>query len=849
MTQPINVSEFTRIANDSFFSTRDIVMDGKEAPSLGTLGRHTITASQKQVNRDTMTAFRNAIESSYGDLGVHAFDSVLGSRMAFGKSLRAKDVQAVTSLVPQMARKALENEIVLLIQTSPQYIRLDTEQCPQTLAKAIVDYAYDHDLVADNIYPKNTTGERDMSAFFQNAKACIQSGASKVIDSVLAARHGAIPELEPVKAQAEKRLIEKGFDYNVTSVEDEVRKGNIFPGMRLSNGKNPMVFVKLKDKGVEPGFIVKYDWSNEDSANMLLDVMGRLTRLTIAQHLLERPGSRATQFLSKQSWYHAGMSNSDLAEQLAAHPDAYLQIGLYTGRGANEAIPGYTNFAAIHVLKRDLAVPGDNPVKAEFRQKFPNLDPQVFADSLMDAAHPQTTADREQLLEVLSKMFQTLRDEITRPYDVNDVESSLEAFAHYAEQHIVKLDYNESDSTMTGSYRTPERTKLKQGTLYHHFRTTTTKDANVGAVSEVLANDLMVCTGIPSQELVLRQGGWSDGKPKLLLEGTMAKGYKDLDNFLKDGRLVNEDGSRLELQELGKYKIMLLLFGDRDGVGSKAQNKGCIGNQFFAIDPGHSLEGKKITFSTDFSFTADADFKNYCIFDDAPRAEKFRGVLEIRKNLVKSFAPAFGLQDHVRRNFAQYRRLADGLDESTAKEIRSRVDSMEAEFTKRVKDICDTFHSQLELYDSIAGDGSDAARVRDAEAAIEAEATLEKLASPTTCNSAKGEVQLRHLEVAPADRKPATISRDAVNGGYSISLAKVNQGEGKDIIDKLALILSKNPQHAALATHILDNAHVDANTKSIDIHLDDAQFQEFIHAFKEEDVYRLKHSAEFQTRP
>ncbi len=849
MTQPINVSEFTRIASDSFFSTRDIVLDGKKAPTLGTLGRQTVTVSQKQINRDTMEAFRSAINSSYGNLGINAFDSILGSRMAFGKSLRAKDVQAVTSLVPQLARKALENEIVLQLQTSPQYVRFDTEQCPQTLAKAIVDYAYDHDLVADNIYPKNTAGDRDMNAFFQNAKTCIQSGASKVIDAVLAARNGAVPDLDPAKVKAEKTLIEKGFDYNVTSVEDEVRKGNIFPGMRLSNGKNPMVFVKLKDKGVEPGFIVKYDWSNEDSSNMLLDVMGRLTRLTIAQHLLERPGSRATQFLSNQAWYHAGMSASDLAEQLAAHPDAYLQIGLYTGRGASEAIPGYTHFAAIHVLKRDLAAPGDNPVKTAFRQQFPNLNPQVFADSLMNADHPQTTADREQLFDVLSKMFQTLRDEITRPYGDNDVESSLEAFAHYGEQHIVKLDYNESDSTITGSYRTPERTKLKQGTLYHHFRTTTTKDANVGAVSEVLANDLMVSTGIPSQELVLRQGGWSDGKPKLLLEGTMAKGYKDLDNFLKDGRLVNEDGSRLALQDLGKYKIMLLLFGDRDGVGSRAQNKGCIGNQFFAIDPGHSLEGKKITFSTDFSFTADADFKNYGIFDDSPRAEKFRGVLEIRKNLVKSFTPTFELNDHVRQNFIQYRRLAEKLDESTAKEINSRVDSMEAEFTKRVKDICDTFHSQLALYDSIAGDGTDPARVRDAEAAIEAEATLEKLASPTTCKSAKGEVQLRHLEVSPADRKPATITRDAVNGGYSISLGKVNQSEGTDIINKLALILSKNPQHAALATYILDNAHVDAKEKTLDLHLSDAQFQEFIHAFKEEDVYRLKHSVEFQTRP
>ena len=88
MPEPIKLSSFTNIAKDSLFSSRDIVL-GRDATKLGFLGRRTITASQKQVNRDTMVAFREALAVTYGAFGVDAFDGILGSRLAFGKSLRA----------------------------------------------------------------------------------------------------------------------------------------------------------------------------------------------------------------------------------------------------------------------------------------------------------------------------------------------------------------------------------------------------------------------------------------------------------------------------------------------------------------------------------------------------------------------------------------------------------------------------------------------------------------------------------------------------------------------------------------------------------------------------------------
>ncbi len=610
--------------------------------------------------------------------------------------------------------------------------------------------------------------------------------------------------------------------------------------MRLSNNADPMVFVRLKDKGVEPGFIVRYDWSHDDSLNLFADVHSLGTRTEIAHQILQRPGSPAACKAATLIGHRP--TQDELVDYLDQHPDEMLEIGLLAGRGHDQPIPGYTHFAAVHVLKRELTKVGQSPLRAQFIQNFPDTDPTDFARDIMQR---QNAA---KLFDVLNKLFQPIRDEIMRPYPKGAPENSCDIFTHYGEQHIVKLDFNESEDTITGSHRKPERTKLKQGKLYHAFKTTSTKEATTGAVSEVLANDLMACSGIPSQELVLRKGLWSDGKPKLMLEGTMAQDYRDLEDFLKDGRLVNAQAGRLHLAELGKYKIMLLLFGDRDGVGSRAQNKGCINDQFFfAIDPGHSLEGKTLTFSNDFSFTANADFKNYSIFDDTSRAEKFRGVVELRRNLVKTTQP-FALQDHVTANFEKYRKLARTLDPDTAKAMLSNIDAMEREFTSRLQGIiCETFQSQLALYDAIAGDGSNPAAVQQAEAAIELEATMEKLASPTTCLSQNGQVQLHHLEVAPKDRKPATITQDPANGNFTITISGFkNAAEIADYWEKQTSLASRHDR--PLANQLKDLAH-DTTKGQLTFSLTPNQLHALAQALHEEDIYQFNHPEEFLTRP
>ena len=273
-----------------------------------------------------MTAFRNALSAAYGAFGVHAFDGILGSRLAFGKSLRARDIAAVTRLAPQLAKKALENEIVRQLQNSPQYFRLHAENHPQTVAKAIVEYAYAHGLVKDTLYPTDAEGHGDFKAFLQDTEACIQRGAAKVVDAVLEANGDGLPAFDPREAAAEEARLKKGLDYDITSVEDQVRKGNVCAGMRLGNGKNPMIFVSLKEKGVEPGFVVRYDWSHSDTANMLLDVLDVNMRRIVAGKLLERPGSRAAHYLSEQTWCRPGMDKEELAGQLAGHLDAEAAI-------------------------------------------------------------------------------------------------------------------------------------------------------------------------------------------------------------------------------------------------------------------------------------------------------------------------------------------------------------------------------------------------------------------------------------------------------------------------------------------------------------------------------------------
>ena len=120
------------------------------------------------------------------------------------------------------------------------------------------------------------------------------------------------------------------------------------------------------------------------------------------------------------------------------------------------------------------------------------------------------------------------------------------------------------------------------------------------------------------------RGKYSDGHPKIMLSAKFATGYKDMEaGMLKDGRVVppKDAPADLEMEPLGKYKAFFLVTADRDGVGSRGQNKGFINGKFFAIDPGHSLEGngKYLDVSDDLSFkdtygrSTKPRFKNFSV--------------------------------------------------------------------------------------------------------------------------------------------------------------------------------------------------------------------------------------------
>ena len=368
----------------------------------------------------------------------------------------------------------------------------------------------------------------------------------------------------------------------------------------------------------------------------------------------------------------------------------------------------------------------------------------------------------------------------------NAVLGGLGNVQRLTERHIVKLDYNENDRTRrrdaahVGSFRLPVRNSIKggavKGAFFRAFRLTTADKASAGAVAEALANDLTRAMGVPTQELSLVRGEYSDGHEKFMLVSKFASGYHDFDgNFLKDGRLVGRqdaNGNVVEQPEdIGRYKAMFLLLADRDAVGSHGQNKGIVGGRFFAIDPGHSLEGNgsALDIRDDFSFRdtkaspLEKRFMNFSVFDDSNRSEKLKGMVALRDAYVR------GDFDGIFREYETRFDPATATTDAQRKlraDIRARIGEMKAEFTAQYDRMAAIFDGQLKVYDhfkSLAnGDDATACKV------IDAVENLERLTSPTVSTSKHGEVALRHLEVVPETRVPWR-AEVAADGSVSFS--------------------------------------------------------------------------------
>lgn len=391
-----------------------------------------------------------------------------------------------------------------------------------------------------------------------------------------------------------------------------------------------------------------------------------------------------------------------------------------------------------------------------------------------------TQQQREFAREVKEKLFAEIRDTIMEDRRAN----APELVKEFTERHIAKLDYNEKDrvhglATMRGSQgamRLPERCKIKggffKGFLFRNFRLTTADEASVGAVAEAFANDLARIAGIPSQDLTICKGKYSDGHTKLMLEAKFADGYKDFDgNNLEDGRIVPGQNDPAP-ESLGKYKAFFLLLADRDAIGSHGQNKGLRNGRFFAIDPGHSLEGngRYLDIKDNFSFrdtkrvTAEKRFKNFSVFDDDTRMAKLSGVLALR-NLFDSGR----IDDLYGQYIAQFDRntVESREDKELYKQITERLTAMKAELDAQMEKINSVFASQINLYDSVL----DSHGAAVAEKAVEAIENLEKLTSPVTSVSRHGTVNLTHLEVIPESRIPWSASIGA-DGTVTYTSAK-----------------------------------------------------------------------------
>lgn len=688
---PVNLQTFTdfaaqhtvRVSKNIHVHEADGQMEVGSASFKQTLGRD-LSANQR-----TMAAFRNCLSNEYGVFGEHAFDAVLGARADVGKTLRAKDIASVmralsptdTGTVRQtMIAARFANEASRQAETNPRAVAANVTGALKERLLA----CFEED---DVIFARAVRGCENQAELSR----LIEGKINAILDmnELPGARRTLAVDAPPAPAPAAghpqvptglQALDGDTFGGAETSVEDRVRAGAFGAGMRVNESGVKYVFEKLKTSGVEPGFIVRKDWTAADTQTMMTD--GTDLDQVAREVLEQRLGRPLT-------------AQDDVRALKAQH------------------------FVAI----RDAAMAGAGNVR------------------------------------------------------------------RLTERHIVKLDYNENDRRVRhgaahiGHFRLPVRNAIKggafKGAFFRAFRLTTANEASAGAVAEALANDLTRAMGVPTQELSLVKGRYSDGHEKLMLVSKFAHGYKDFDgNFLQDGRLVpgrDAAGNVVQPEDIGRYKAMFLLLADRDAVGSHGQNKGLVNGHFFAIDPGHSLEGNgaALEIHDDFSFkdtqggVFEKRFLNFSVFDDSNRSEKLKGMVAIRDAFVH------GDFDNIFNEYEARFPADEGGDPALGSAIRSRLGEMRAEFNGQYDRMMGVFGGQLAVYDHFLaltpGDDTTACRV------IDAVENLERLTSPTVATSKHGEVQLRHLEVTPETRVPWKV-RVAPDGAVVYSCDRLPEG-------------------------------------------------------------------------
>ena len=735
---PLNVESFRSLVDQTSFGNRDIVVSGEGKNATARLGNFFFSQG-KTVNSATMTAFKEALEKEYGSLGTHAFDTVLGARSQLNKSLRACDIQQTLSKLVPIRENRFLGEVNRQIATSPKMLELSDDERMAVFQKLKDEPFKDVDLAACR------TPEDLSAAAARRIDAAIDKlrkesdaglhentlGARKSVETAAGAK-------EPTGLRNLNTILKAGS----TSVEDQIKKGLIGAGMSVNRSDtNTILFEKLKTNGVEPGFIYRNDWSPDDTRGLMADINSDESRRALEELKAKDPA-----FAEK-------CEGKTLREQI-----------MLAGRAHPAGIAAVAEFALSEAARmvKDGMIPSNHSFGplAKAIQNY-GLSPADL-DRLISGSVDKNSADA--IKEVKRELFAQIRDAVMGVRKGDDFFGFSPIFQHFDERHIMKLDYNEGDRVSkkdvahAGSFQRPERILTTRkpilGQIYRLQTAHSADSISAGAVTEALANDLTRIAGVPAQELEIVRGEYSDGHPKLMLQAKFADGYKDMEEgFIKDGRIVPPKGQSVE--SLGKYKAFFLLTADRDAVGRRGQNKGFAHGKFFAIDPGHSLEGnaKYLKVSDDLSFkdtygkSTKPRFENFSVFDDDTFFSKMEGVINLRETAKRGeFKKLF---DDYRAAFNPNEEGISDAEKALRTKICADIDKKEAEFNESLKKILDVSANNLALYDDL-DDQPPAVR----QGAIETVANLEKLTSPTTWVSKKGKVPLQHLEVIPESRVP-----------------------------------------------------------------------------------------------
>ena len=718
------------------------------------------------VNVATMNCFREALEGKYGVFGGNAFDAVLGDRFMARQGLRGEDVLKTIARVEKMMGVRVRGEVERQVACSP----LTALRFPDGRLRAKMGLSVEKQVLDECKRSQKAISEGELSRIVMR---CLAEEMGK--DEWRSALPSILPGASAVEPEASSKAVKKTdavglrnlltqaptsrngglfLENGQDGVAYRVRTGQLMTGMRINNGNaNPVVLRSLKSKGVEPGFVYSNDWRVCDTQAMMRS---------------------------------AGLNEKSLA--------AYAEALILKYRGNEEH-------------------PIGKAIKWACGQKS--------GGKYIVPRREQGQEDGKWMAAVKALAFAALRDEIVNPRDQKVAARFPGVGTRFRTRYLVKLDYGAADRSgpelgridSGGLFTRSERvlnSPDKKAALFRNgkycgvnskfftnkFFTTTAFDVNVGAVSEALANDLMRVTGINAQALSLSLGKYADGKPKFLLQAEVAEGYHDLEDGDEANRNIIQDGylaKGVGIKDLAKWKIAFLLFGDRDAVGSHAQNKGFIRNKdgsrtFFAIDPGKTLAGNPRVLHDDFSFDrsitdkASKWFENFTVFDDFKRSEKFAGVLVLAKEDLRTrYAALFRSYEDKMSDL----RGNGMIDAKLCNAILMRLDKMRTELFAQYDHVMQVFRPQLNLYNDVRRQtGSEEL----AKQAIDALDLMEKLSSPTsTVSSDKANAkQLDYRRILPGKRIPWTAKVAADRALEFSSTAKLTDAKIRDLMTGLS---------------------------------------------------------------